>query len=302
MLRVHSSESETHLVDPGPYEHAEGVIWDERREELWWVNISAGELYRRGSFNQGIDRWGFDEALGFVAFCEEPGLLILGLASRLALFNCADGNLSHLVHIPHEVRGLRVNDGRCDRHGNLVFGSMSADGKGTNGRIWRYSAVHDQLRALDLPPVAIPNSICFSPDGKFLYYADSALRTIWVCDYDPESGTASSRRPFVECGAVPWVPDGSCIDSDGGLWNARWGGASIARYDAMGRADCVIDCLAHQPSCVCFGARNLDSLFVSSASLGIESSELWRRDGSLWSWRVEGVRGMPEARFRNAVG
>ena len=52
------------------------------------------------------------------------------------------------------------------------------------------------LVALD--GVAIANSICFSLDGKRMYYCDTTTRRIMVCDYDSASARVSEPRLFVK--------------------------------------------------------------------------------------------------------
>ena len=39
------------------------------------------------------------------------------------------------------------------------------------------------------------NGLAFSPDGRLMYFSDSnpAVRTIFVADYDPDTGDAAQR-------------------------------------------------------------------------------------------------------------
>lgn len=274
-------------------ELGESLIWDARSASFWWVDVHAGCLFRAGFASRVADRWQFGEALGFVALSASPQTVVLGLASGLALFDSGQGSQVRLVDVPHAAPAMRINDGRCDRHGNLVFGTMSEGGQGPRGAFWRFSA-RDGLRRLELPPPSIPNSICFSPDGKLLYFADSLLKVINVCDYDPATGAVSGIRVFCDPGAVAWEPDGACVDSAGGLWSARWGGAGIARYHASGALDRVVFSAARQPTCPCLGGANLDQLCVSSARKGLAVP--LAADGAIACWQNQGVAGLPEGR------
>ena len=90
--------------------------------------------------------------------------------------------------VPH----TRINDGRTDRAGNLVFGTLNEDpGRQKIGSFYQFSARYG-LRRLALPSVAIPNSICFSPDGRTMYLCDSVDRRIMQCTY--EADAAARRR------------------------------------------------------------------------------------------------------------
>lgn len=51
------------------------------------------------------------------------------------------------------------------------------------GRFHRLNAATLSIETLPLPEVAIPNSICFSPDGSTMYYCDSMQGRIMCCDY-----------------------------------------------------------------------------------------------------------------------
>ena len=93
-----------------------------------------------------------------------------------------------------DTPSTRVNDGRCDRAGNFVFGTLDeAEPRQTIAHYYQYSNAHG-LRRLALPPVRIANSTCFSPDGRQIYFSDSPLQTIWVCDYDAASAQVSAPR------------------------------------------------------------------------------------------------------------
>ncbi|MFT3847293.1 MAG: SMP-30/gluconolactonase/LRE family protein [Propionivibrio sp.] len=273
----------------------ESLIWDERSHRFWWVNVPAGMLYRGEEGGQASDHWQFPEALGHVALTEDSNHVVLGLASGLELFDTATATRARLASVPHAAPGMRINDGRCDRHGHLVFGTMSEGGKGARGAYWWFGAA-DGLRRLDLPAPAIPNSICFSPDGALMYFTDSTDKVIRICDYDAMAGKVSNIRIFSDPGPVAWEPDGSCVDAEGGVWNAQWGAGRIVRYRQDGKLDRIIETPALQPTCPCLAAENFDVLCSTSARIGIETQRLSDADGNILSWHGLGVKGLPEGR------
>ena len=61
---------------------------------------------------------------------------------------------------------------------------------------------------------------------------------------------------------------------DGGLWNAQWGGARVVRYAPDGRETARIDVPTAQPSCVAFGGAEFDTLYVTSARIGLRRAAL----------------------------
>ena len=294
-MTPHSGENEAVLWRMPHCMLGESLLWDDRFRCFWWVDVHAGKLYRSGGEGHTPKMWQFDEALGHIALTEHPERIVLGLASGLVLFDTVLGTRTRLATVPHAASGMRLNDGRCDRNGHLVFGTMSEDGVGQRGAYWWFSA-ESGLRQLELPAPAIPNSICFSPDGARLYFTDSKEKIIYVCDYEAENGQVANIRVFVDLGAVDWEPDGSCVDAAGGVWNARWGGRRIVRYHPDGTLDRVIESPARQPTCPCFGGMDLDVLYATSARIGLDAQQLVDADGQILGWHGLGVKGLPEGR------
>ena len=274
----------------------ESLIWDECSHRFWWVDVPAGVLYRGEEGGLAPDRWQFPEALGHVALTDSPDRVVLGLASGLDLFDTTTGTRTRLATVPHPALGMRLNDGRCDRHGHLVFGTMSEGGKGPRGAFWWFGAA-DGLRRLDLPAPAIPNSICFSPDGTLMYFTDSTDKVIRVCDYDAAAGAVSNIRIFSDPGPVAWEPDGSCVDAEGGVWNAQWAAGRIVRYRPDGQLDRIIETPAFQPTCPCLGGDHFDVLYSTSARIGIEAQRLTSADGGIFRRCKLGIAGLSEGRI-----
>lgn len=274
----------------------EGIVWCERVQALYWTDIQCATLYRFHPDRGTLEQWPMPERLAAFALCEADGWLLLALASRLAFFRLDDDAL----HTLHEIEpGLptRCNDGACDRGGRFVIGTKHEAAAGAPrplGGFWRLGA-DLRLERLALPPVAIANSVAFSPDGATMYYCDSPTRRIQYCTYGDQ---ASAPRLFAELDDLPGEPDGSCVDAEGFLWNAQWGGARVVRYAPDGTVDRVVPVPARQPTKPALGGAGLDTLYVTSARDGLREDQLAtdRHAGALFRWRAS-VRGLPEARF-----
>jgi L-arabinonolactonase len=131
-----------------------------------------------------------------------------------------------------------------------------------------------------------------------MYYADSPQASIWAFDYDIETGNPSNRRVFCTFKDQPGVPDGSVVDSEGCLWNAQWNGGRVVRYRPDGAVDRVIEMPVRHPTCVAFGGRELDTLYITTSRLILSPEEVRRQPlaGALLAVRP-GVKGLPEDRF-----
>jgi gluconolactonase len=70
-----------------------------------------------------------------------------------------------------------------------------------------------------------PNGLAFSPDEKYLYINDSASKTYWRFDVQPD-GTLANKKLLIDMSASKedGVPDGMKIDQKGNIYGAGPGG------------------------------------------------------------------------------
>jgi L-arabinonolactonase len=267
----------------------ECVLWCERSERVLWTDILGATLWAHHPASGETRQWRMPERLCNFALTEDDNRLLIGLASRLAFFDMASGEVSTICEVEPELT-TRLNDGRCDRQGRFVFGTFNEEKpKAPIGSFYRLG--HDlRLERLPLKQVAIANSISFSPDGKTMYYCDSPDVAIRCCDYD----SFGNDRVFATLQG-PGEPDGSCIDAEGHLWNAQWGGHRVVRYRPDGSIERVVETPAAQPSCVAFGGADLKLLYASSARVDLLAPN--EVDGALLAGAVNGIAGLPENRF-----
>ena len=229
----------------------EGATWCTRTGRFYWNDIEGARLWRYDPRDGGSTFWRMPERLGSFALCADPRYLLLGLATHLAFFDLTTGETQRIVDVEPDLN-TRMNDGRCDRQGRFVFGTKD-EGSPLQAIGGFYRLNHDlSLERLPLPAPAISNSIAFSPDGATMYYGDSPTREIRVCDYRAD-GSVANDRVFTTLTDATGEPDGSTVDSDGGVWNAQWGGRRVVRYGPDGVETERVDVPTAQPSCVAFG-------------------------------------------------
>ncbi|MDE1183277.1 SMP-30/gluconolactonase/LRE family protein [Paraburkholderia sp.] len=274
----------------------EGATWCARTGRFYWTDIEGRQLSRYDPRDGSVVAWAMPERLATFALCDDPGVLLLGLASRLAFFDLATEALTAIVDVEPGLN-TRTNDGRCDRQGRFVFGTKDeASPVRKVGGFYRLN--HDlTLERLPLPAPSIANSIAFSPDGATMYYCDSPDLAIRACDYRAD-GSIANDREFVTLTDPSGEPDGSTIDADGGLWNAQWGGARVVRYGADGVETERVSVPTAQPSCVAIGGPDGDTLYITSASVGLDAAALAGdpHAGGVFS-ATPGRRGLPEPVF-----
>jgi L-arabinonolactonase len=283
-----------HLLVDGKHALGEGALWCSRTGRFYWTDIEGKRLWRYDPADASRVFFDMPERLATFAFCADPNVLLLGLASRLAFFDLESGAIETITEVEPDLP-TRLNDGKCDRQGRFVFGTKHDVAKAEAiGGFYRLNR-DLSLERLPLGDCAIPNSIAFSPDGTVMYFCDSPTREIRVCEYD----SFGSNRVFAQLSDVTGEPDGSTVDRDGGLWNAQWGGRRVVRYGADGRETERIEVPTAQPSCVAFGGARLGTLYITSARVGLDAVALQHDShaGAVFI-ATPAARGIAEAVFR----
>lgn len=276
----------------------EGVVWSPAHGRILWTDIIGKTFWSFDPATRAAEKRDLPERLA--CFAPLGGASILaGFASGLSRFDLGSGLREPLAQIEPDLPTTRLNDGKLDRTGRLVFGTMdeTSSGRRPLGHVWTYDGASEP-RIL-FGDIHISNSIAFSPDGRRMYFADTPLKTIFVFDYDLDEGQVSNRRIFVEIGADGGFPDGSTVDAEGYLWNAEWGGARVVRYSPDGRVDRIIPTPCSQMTCCAFGGGDFSTLFVTSACTGLSDAALAAQPhaGALFAADV-GVRGLADTPFR----
>ena len=276
----------------------ECALWCDRSHRLWWTDIEGRTVSSADERGGELKQWTLPDRVGSFALCEQDGVLLLGLASGVCLFDTRSGAMSAVVPVELPGPQTRINDGRCDAQGRFVFGLFN--GAPDKAPICSFFRVDRELRIerLPLPRVCVANSLAFSPDGKRLYFTDSGAREIRCCDYF-EDGRVGAPRTFVRI--PPWqgYADGAAVDRDGGLWSAQWEGGCVVGYDEAGNEKARVPLPASRVTCPCFGGPSLDRLFATTARVGLDEADLVAQPtaGAIFVASDVGAAGLPEHRF-----
>ena len=276
----------------------EGVRWCERSGRVFWTNIEGCQLHALELATGARQTWDMPERLACFAQTDSDDILLLGLASRLAWFDARSGAVTPLHTVEGDLPMTRLNDGRCDRQGRFVFGTL--DERPCRDAIASFYRLNLDLtlERLPLPAIAISNSICFSVDGTAMYFCDSMKKAIYRWD-DYLGGDASRVRVFAVLDDGPGAADGATIDADDHLWSAQWGAGKVLRFAPDGSVERSVSLPVSQPSCVSLGGGAFDELFITTAQESLAPAQLAAEPlaGGLFHARQPGVRGLPEVRF-----
>ena len=264
--------SPAELILDARHATGESPVWLVSEQALYWTDIPARKLWRWRAEDAQCQSWDAPEMIACMAATGQAGQWIAGMESGIfALTLQASQPLQAqlLAPVSHARSGMRFNDGRCDRQGRFVAGTMlmnMAAGASVGGMYsYEKNSKSTGLREL-LQGFITPNGLAFSPDGKTMYLSDShpSVQMIWAFDYDTATGTPFNQRVFVDMNALPGRPDGAAVDVDGCYWICGNDAGLIHRFTPAGTLDCSIAVPVKKPAMCAFGGAGLNTLFVTS--------------------------------------
>ena len=276
-------------------QHGEGVFWNPADQLVWWTDIEGRAIW---TYDQEKEESASIPMRDRVC-CFAPrqgGGLIVAFADRVVFFD-PETREEDLIFAfePHNAE-TRTNDGRTDRNGRFVIGGMN---EGSGAATSSVVSINADLSVTTLiEDVSCANSICFSPDGGTMFFADTPNREIMAFDYDAGIGTVSNGRVHGDFSQEPGLPDGSCVDAEGGVWNAEWEGRRVVRVAPDGQIDQIIEVPVWKPTCCAFGGPDLDTLFITTSRLMSSADVLEREPDSGGLFAVKpGVSGVTDTPF-----
>lgn len=289
------------VVDAGTL-LGESPVWSPAEELLYWVDIE-GRLIHAYDPTTGLDQSRPTPGRpGSLALTDEPGRLLVAMEHELVWYDWNQDRLTEWVPVEEPETENRLNDGRCDPAGRFWVGSMcEGTAVKTTGLLHRVET--DGASAVVKAGLQVSNGLAFSPDGATMYHADTRAETVWVYDYDLDSGEPTNESVYLDFSGLPGRPDGACVDADGCYWVAHIYGWSILRVTPDGAVDREIEVPVEKPTMPAFGGSDLSTLFVTS--IGMPGSrpmaEGQTSPGGLFAIDA-GVRGLPEPVFGFAGG
>lgn len=276
----------------------EGPVWDAASQRLHWVDSADGRIFRSTAQGTELRAWEVGEPIGSIAVGADNTYFLAALQSGLYRIDMESGAKELLVDPEPDQPKNRLNDGKVDRQGRFVFGSMDTLEEERTGKLYSYD-VDGCLSVLDTG-IICSNGPCFSPDGTILYFSDTWTGEIWAYDYDSSSGGVSSRRTFAKVDTSGGgAADGATVDSEGYLWQALVYSGTIVRYSPDGKIDRLLEMPVLKATSLTFGGPGLDVMYVTSMSKPPlpRFPEDGQLRGSLFAVTGLGVTGVAEPRY-----
>ena len=278
--------SKVELLDECNNSLGEGITYSSNDNFLYWLDI--GNLSKLHKLDLSFKKKEIFELPEIVTATSvrSSDELILATNNGIKLFNTFNKKFESVLNIESQQLLTRSNDGASDFLGRFWFGTMQnnfdKNGKSIpiNENIGKlYKVDTNKKISIVEEELGIPNTFVWSPDNKNFYFTDTLNGTILSYDFELESGELSNKKIFATFDRGH--PDGSTIDTDGCVWNCRWGGSCIVRFTPSGKVDQIIEMPVQNITNCIFGGSDMKTLFITTASNeGKNKNDL---DGSLFS-------------------
>lgn len=274
----------------------EGPLWDVQEQRLYWIDSFGNKVFRCTEHGTEIAEWDVPANIGSMALREQGGAVI-SLQTGFHFLDFGTGETTPIHDPESNIPSTRLNDGKVDRQGRFIAGSMDMKEEGPNGGLYRLDPDLSVHKLED--KIICSNGPCWSPDGKTFYFTDTWSEEISAYDYDTATGTPSNKRRFASFKEIGGAPDGATVDAEGYVWSAAVYSGQLVRFAPDGRIDRIIKTPVLKVTSVMFGGPNLDVLYVTSMARPPlpRFPEDGLMAGHLFAIHGLGVRGIPERRF-----
>ena len=242
----------------------ESPIWDEFYQRIYWVDIESKCLHAWSFLDNKKLEWNFDNRISAISLTNNNDELICAFDNFFAFYNV---NTHHITRLKNQISlpaNVRFNDGKTDGYGRFWCGTMSESNPSkADGSIYMVDEKLEIHKIFD--NIYISNSLTFSTNNKYIYYADTFKKKIYRTNLSKDILNIKASEIFVDNTNLKGFPDGSTLDINGYLWNAEWNGGQVVCYDLNGDIINRIKTPMNRPTCCAFGGPNMNVLFITSA-------------------------------------
>jgi sugar lactone lactonase YvrE len=268
----------------------EGSLWHPIQQVLYWVDIEKMEVHSLEPCTNMHKVWLFGKRVSALV-PSVNGNIIMALQGEIAELDITSGTIKTLARLESHLPQNRCNDGKCDAAGRFWIGTMHVDCKVGAGSLYCIDSHLNITKVLQ--NLTIANGMGWSPAGDVMYFIDSEDRKVRSFDFSTDKAELDNEKTVVSFDNKAEMPDGMCVDNEGMLWIAFWGGSRVGRYDPLtGEALSEIEVPAPHVTSCCFGGEDLTTLYITTARQGLSEDQLERHplSGSIFSC-IPGAKG-----------
>lgn len=239
----------------------EGPLWDEENHLLYFISIEDNMIYSLNEETTEIQSYPTNSPVG-AAVVNKNGKIISAEMDGIYSIDLKTKERTFLIQ-PNEDERLRYNDGKIDPRGRFLVGTMGYE-EIIDGAASLFVVEDGDYKEL-LTDLSLSNGMGWSEDGQTFFHIDTPTNKVKKYDYDLENASLSNGRTIVEM-TGDGSPDGMCVDLDGNIWVAEYGGKRIRKWDSeTGEQLIEIPMPVSNITSCCIGGPDKNYLYITTA-------------------------------------
>nr|WP_299172531.1 SMP-30/gluconolactonase/LRE family protein [uncultured Allomuricauda sp.] len=214
------------LVFYADNELLEGPIFNHANNLLYFVSIFDGLVYCYEPDTKKILSVRLDSPVSNIYLKDHKKVMA---ASKNGFYEIDFNTLQSTFVFQIEIDSdMRYNDGIEDVKGRLLIGTMGYPEVLSNrGKVFSY--YQGEYKTI-IENTTISNGLAFSKDNTYLYFIDTPSKKVAKYFYNLNNGEVKFDSYVIEF-KKSGSPDGMCMDKNGNLWIAEWGGSCVSLWD-----------------------------------------------------------------------
>ena len=249
-------------------------IWDWRHDKLLWVDIYENKIIETDQENRGERHFTVPDGVTNILLQDNKNYIMSSYDSIFSIHPSLSKK-QLLTKIKFESPNNRINDADVDLNGQIWISTMDIQQKSQTGEV----ICHDT----NLKPIYSDNSYIISNGPVFDYernvgyVTDSIKRIIYIFSINDLSRNGINKKVFLSMNKIDGNPDGMTVDKKGNLWVAMWGSGKVCCFDKQGSLKLILQLPVSKVTSCTFGGKNLNELFITTASVGLNDIEAERQ-------------------------
>lgn len=253
----------------------EGPRWHDNH--LWFSDMHAHEVIKLNLDGDRQVMAKVPQQPSGLGWLPDQRLVVVSMTDKKLLIDKA-GELSEHADLS-QLASYHCNDMVVDAKGRCYVGNFGFDliSRASPKPAELIMVSENGTASIVADDLHFPNGTVITPDGRTLIVAESMAARLTAFDID-QHGALSNRRVWAQMDGA--LPDGICLDQDGGIWVASPISNECLRLTEGGAVTDRIK-VEHQAYACMLGGDNGKRLFICTASSSSPEQCKARRDGRI---------------------